>query len=278
MTDTSVAEAGLTKARLSPRKRRRIIRGVQYVLFLGAVLAVALAADWGPVGEHFVDLKVAKEAFPEIITVALTNTVIYTLSGYVVGFFLGLVIAMMRLSEAAPIRVFALLYIEIFRGLPLLIIFLIIGLGIPVAFPDFDFPFGDYGIVAISLGLPAAAYMAESFRAGIQAIPKGQMEAARSLGMPYLRAMISIVLPQAIRVVIPPLTNELIMLFKDSSLVFAIGVSGAFAELTKFGRDLATEHADSTPLILAGFTYLLITVPASVLVRRMENKQQKGRR
>lgn len=278
MADTSVAEAGPTRARLSPRKRRRIIRGAQYALFLGLVAFIALAADWAQITEHFLDWEVAKAAFPEIITIGLKNTVIYTLSGYVFGFFLGLVIALMRLSSAAPLRAVALIYIEIFRGLPLLVLFLIIGLAVPVAFPGVQFPFDDYGIVATALGLPAAAYMAESFRAGIQAVPKGQMEAARSLGMPYLRAMVTIILPQAIRIVIPPLTNELILLFKDSSLVATIGLAASTAEITKFSRDLSSEHADATPYIVGGLTYLLITVPASYFVRRLEAKQYRERR
>jgi polar amino acid transport system permease protein len=103
------------------------------------------------------------------------------------------------------------------------------------------------------------------------------MEAARSLGMSRPRAMVSIVIPQAVRVVIPPLTNELIVLFKDSSLISGIGVVAAEIELTKLGSDVAIRTADSTPFIAAGATYLLITVPLGVLVRRLEAKQARGR-
>lgn len=277
MTEISTAEAGPAKARLSPRKRRKIIRAVQYVVFVAVIAAILASANWEGLLEEYLDAEAAGEAFPELITVALKNTVIYTLSGYALGFVLGLVIAMMRLSSAKPFRIFALIYIEIFRGLPLLVVILILAFGLRTAFPGLDIPFEPYGTVAVALGLPAAAYMAESFRAGIQAVPKGQLEAARSLGMSYMRAMTSIIVPQAIRIVIPPLTNELILLFKDSSLVYAIGVTAGTVELTKFGSDLQNELADTTPLVLAGFTYLLITVPASYFVRRLESKQMRGR-
>ncbi|SDC86454.1 amino acid ABC transporter permease [Actinokineospora iranica] len=277
MADTTPRAEAVPRARLSPRKRQRISRGIQYAVFAAAVAAVGFGADWASLAEYFADLDVAKEAFPELITVALKNTVIYTLSAYVVGFVLGLVVALMRLSSVAVYRGVALVYIEVFRGLPALVVFLIFGFGLPVAFPGLEFPFEQYGTVAVALGLVAAAYMAETFRAGIQAVPNGQLEAARSLGMPQTRAMVSIIIPQALRVVIPPLTNELILLFKDSSLVFVLGVTSLTTELSKFGGDLAAEHADSTPLVLAGAAYLVITVPLGYVVRRLEAKQRKAR-
>ena len=98
------------------------------------------------------------------------------------------------------------------------------------------------GIATLALGLVGGAYMAETIRAGIQAVPKGQTEAARSLGMSQTWAMVSIVIPQAFRIILPPLTNELILLTKDSSLVYLLGLSAASAELTKFGRDALNGH------------------------------------
>jgi polar amino acid transport system permease protein len=261
----------------SPRRKQQVSRVGQYTLLVGVLSALVLSADWASIQEHFFDMNVGRNVFPEIFTIALKNTVIYTVSGYALGFVLGLVAALMRLSSAAPNRWIALLYIEIFRGLPAVLIFLLLAFAVPVAFPGFAYPFGDYGLVAIALGLVAGAYMAETIRAGLQAVPRGQMEAARSLGMSYSRAMITVIIPQALRIVIPPLTNELVLLFKDSSLVFVIGVTFATSELTKFGSDLATEHADSTPLVLAGATYLLITVPLAFVVRRLEARQGAAR-
>ena len=262
---------------LSPRQRRRIVRSVQYAIFLGVIVLVALVVDWSQIKEHFLDVDVAREMLPELFTVALKNTIIYTVSAYVIGFVFGLLIALMRLSSAAPYRWVALVYVEIFRGLPALLVLLIIGFGLPIAFQGMNVPGDVYGKVALGLGLVAAAYMAETFRAGIQAVPKGQLEAARSLGMSQPRAMVSIVIPQALRIIIPPLTNELVMLFKDSSLVSALGVTASTVELTKLGSDAAINTADSTPFIVAGVTYLFITVPLGIVVRRLEARQSRGR-
>jgi polar amino acid transport system permease protein len=279
---TSVAEPGPAGeppagSGLSPRQRQRISLIVQYAILLGVIVLVASIADWAAIKSSFLKADVAKDTLPELFTIALKNTVIFTVSGYILGFFLGLLLALMRLSSLPPYRWLSLIYIEIFRGLPALLIFAFI-LFLPAAFPGFNnFPGGVYGQVALGLGVVSAAYMAETFRAGIQAVPKGQMEAARSLGMPYSRAMISIIIPQALRVVIPPLTNELVMLFKDSSLAFILGVTTATTELTKFGSDSATDHANGTPLLVAGVTYLIITVPLGILVRRLEARQARAR-
>ena len=243
---------------------------VQYAIFAAVVAAIALTADWGTLIGQFVRLDIAARLFPDLLTIALKNTVVYTLSGFVLGLFLGLIIALMRISQAAPYRWLAALYIEFFRGLPALLIFIFVGVGIPLAFPGSDLPGGTYGKVALGLGLVSAAYMAETIRSGIQAVPKGQMEAARSLGFSQRRAMLSIILPQAFRIIIPPLTNELVLLFKDSSLVLFLGVTLGERELTKFGRDLASQTANSTPIFVAGLCYLIVTIPLGYLVRHLE--------
>ncbi|MFF1685070.1 MULTISPECIES: amino acid ABC transporter permease [unclassified Streptomyces] len=254
-----------------------MLRGAQYVVLAGAVVAVAVLADWHQLQQQFLQLSVAKRMFPDLLTVALANTVAYTLSGFGVGLVLGVIIALMRLSSVAPYRWLASLYIEVFRGLPALLIFIFIGVGVPLAFPGLAIPGGAYGQVAVALGLVAAAYMAETIRAGIQAVPRGQMEAARTLGMSHVRAMWSIVIPQAFRIIVPPLTNELVLLFKDSSLVLFLGVSLQTRELTKFGRDLAGETANTTPIFVAGLCYLLITIPLGYVVRRLEAGHAKAR-
>ena len=106
---------------------------------------------------------------------------------------------------------------------------------------------------------------------------EGQIEAARSLGMTAGQALRKVTLPQAFRIMIPPLTNELIMLIKDSSLVFIVGLSAANFDLTKFGRAAANSNVNITPLVVAGLGYLIITLPLSILVRRMEAAAARGR-
>lgn len=259
---------------ISRRQRTRVIRGVQYAVLAAVLLVVALAADWGEIGRAFFDVDVAKAQFPDIITTALVNTVIYTLLGFSFGLTLGLLLALMRLSRVPPYRWLAIAYIEFFRGVPALLVFIALGFGVPLAF---QVALNQYVTVMLALGLVGAAYMAETIRAGIQAVPKGQMEAARSLGMSQGRAMVSIIIPQALRIVLPPLTNELILLTKDSSLVYLLGLSLAQYELAKFGRDALNQNRSLTPILIAGLCYLIITLPLGHLVRRLEARTAKAR-
>ena len=262
---------------MSPRKRARISRGIQYAVLAAAVLVLAFGADWAAIGKGFFDTGILASMWPTVITIALKNTLLYTVCAFTFGLVLGLVLALMRLSSVGPYRWIATGVIEFFRGVPALVVFIAFVFGIPSAFPGRELPGGNIGTVTISLGLVGAAYMAETIRAGIQAVPKGQMEAARSLGMSSGRAMISIVVPQAFRIVLPPLTNELILLTKDSSLVYIIGLTLTEYELTKFGRDVLNQENNLTPLVGIALCYLLITIPLSIVVRRMEARAGRAR-
>ncbi|ROQ69298.1 amino acid ABC transporter membrane protein (PAAT family) [Streptomyces sp. 840.1] len=259
---------------ISRRQRTRSIRGVQYAVLAAVLLVVALAADWGEIGRAFFDVDVAKAQFPDIITTALVNTVVYTLLGFSFGLAAGLVLALMRLSHVPPYRWLAVAYIEFFRGVPTLLVFIALGFGVPLAF---QVALNQYVTVMLALGLVGAAYMAETIRAGIQAVPKGQTEAARSLGMSQGRAMVSIIIPQALRIVLPPLTNELILLTKDSSLVYLLGLSLSQYELAKFGRDALNQNRSLTPILIAGLCYLIITLPLGHLVRLLEARTARAR-
>jgi polar amino acid transport system permease protein len=259
---------------LSPRQRSQYGRGVQYAVLVLAIVLLAMLADWGRIAQAFLDPEIVAAQFPTIITTALKNTVIYTLLGFVFGLVLGLVLALMKLSSVPPYRWIANLYIEFFRGVPALLVFVALGFGVPIAFGH---RLGNYTTVMLALGLVGAAYIAETLRAGIQAVPKGQMEAARSLGMSNTRAMVSIVIPQAFRIVLPPLTNELILLTKDSSLIYLLGLSKGAYELAKFGRDQMNTVSNLTPIVVAGFCYLIITVPLGQIVRRLESRASKAR-
>jgi polar amino acid transport system permease protein len=121
------------------------------------------------------------------------------------------------------------------------------------------------------------AYMAETIRAGILAVPKGQYEAARSLGMSSFRTMVSITLPQALRIVIPPLTNELVALLKDTSLIQVIGFAATERELTAFGSDQLNTFASPSPLMAVAVLYLVITLPLTRLVAWLERRGQRAR-
>ncbi|SHE56733.1 amino acid ABC transporter permease [Streptoalloteichus hindustanus] len=259
---------------LSKRRRAQVVRGVQYGVLVVAAVALALAVDWQQVRHAFLDADAAGRLFPGIILTGLKNTLVYAALGFAVGLGLGLVLALMRMSSVGPYRWLATAYIEFFRGVPALLVFIAFGFGVPLAF---QIRFDTYSTVALSLGLVGAAYMAETIRAGIQAVPKGQVEAARSLGMPAGMAMFTIVIPQAFRIILPPLTNELILLTKDSSLVYLLGVARDEYELTKIGREALNVSPNLTPILVAGLCYLIITIPLSQLSRYLE-RRTGGRR
>ncbi|GAA2806944.1 amino acid ABC transporter permease [Crossiella cryophila] len=258
------------KTGMSRRQRARLFRGIQYGALVVILVVLAFAADWGKIATSFLDLDVAAELFPNVIVIALKNTIIYTALGFSFGIVFGVVLALMRLSSVGPYRWIATLYIEFFRGLPALLVFLAVGFGIPTAFPGTLID--RMVIITLALGIVASAYMAETIRAGIKAVPKGQVEAARSLGMSPARTMITVVIPQAFRIILPPLTNELIMLVKDSSLVFFIGSTLDQQELAQFGRQALSQYRSMTPFVVAGLCYLIITIPLSILQQRLERK------
>ncbi|GAA3859577.1 amino acid ABC transporter permease [Saccharothrix violaceirubra] len=254
---------------LSKRQRARYLRGGQYGVLVLVVVVAAAIADWGQLRKAFFNTESIKSMFPEVITVALKNTVVYTAVGFGFGLLLGLLLALMRLSSVAPYRWIAIVYIEIMRGVPALLVFIAVYFGAPIAF---QIQFDLLSTVMIALGGVGAAYMAETIRAGIQAVPKGQIEAARSLGMSPLRTNLTVVIPQAFRIVLPPLTNELILLTKDSSLIYLLGVARDQYELTKFGREALSRSPSITPLVVAGLSYLIITLPLGHLSRRLERR------
>ena len=265
------------RRRLGRRQRQRLARVAGYLVFALVVLVVASAADWRQLTDAFFRLDIARGMFPDAVTVALRNTIAYTVLAFVFGLVLGLALALMRLSSILPYRWFATAYIELFRGLPALLVLFMVGYGVPLAFPDREIPGGVYGSVTLGLGATAAAYMAETIRAGIQAVPTGQLEAARTLGMSHGRAMVSIVLPQAFRIVIPPRTNEIILLTKDTSLAYVLGVTASTIELTKYAGDALNTRVNPTPLVVAGLLYLAVTLPLSQVVRRLERRAARER-
>lgn len=253
---------------LSPRRRGRIIRLCVYAVTVVVVALLASLVDWPKIQRVFFDPDIARSQFPEVLTRGAKNTLIFTAFGFTLAFALGLLLAVMRLSSIAIYRGAALIWIEVFRGLPALVTILLIGFGLPIALGQ-QLP-GLYTTGSIAVGLVASAYIAETIRAGVEAVPRGQMEAARSLGMGYGRAMVTVIIPQALRIVIPPLTNEFVLTLKDTSLLSILGVTFANQELLNFARDDAIDKFNSTPYVVVGLVYLSITVPLTYLARRLE--------
>lgn len=194
-------------------------------------------------------------------------TLYLTFLTLLIGIPAGLLVALCRISTFRPLSLLATAYIEAIRGTPLLMqVFVIYYCG-----PAVGIYLPQVVAAVTALSLNAAAYIAEIFRAGIQSIDVGQMEAARSLGLDYPSAMRWIILPQTLRRTLPPLTNEAVALLKDTSIISIIGLE----ELTRQGRALGSNAGSSITIYLAvALLYLLMTLPLTYLVRVLEAKWQ----
>jgi len=259
--------------------RQRVLTLSLYVLFLAVVATFVLLADWEAISRNFFLTAGFTGNWQDMVFVGAKNTILYTIVAFVGGFVLAVFLVLMKLAPIAPFRWLANGYIELFRGLPALVVILFMALGVPIAF-GWRPPGGTVGAGLVALMMVAGAYMAETLRAGIEAVPKGQSEAARSLGMNGSWTMASIVMPQALRIVIPPLTNELVILLKDTSLLFVVGLAANQKELTTMSRDFMSSGPSAgtaTSLMFAALLYLAITLPLTRLVAWMESKQKRSR-
>jgi His/Glu/Gln/Arg/opine family amino acid ABC transporter permease subunit len=208
-------------------------------------------------GEYF--LLTLLGGWPTTVTVAV-GALIFALV-------FGLVIALLRLSRWRWLRIPAIAYIEFFRGTPLLVQLFVIYFGLP----DAGFEPTPFQAAIVGMGLNGSAYLAEIYRAGIEAIHRGQMEAALSLGMTPARAMRYIILPQATRTMLPPITSFSIVMLKDTAVISVI----AAPEIMFFARNLVTETLQSAVIYtMAGVLYLCMTIPMARLVARLERSRQ----
>jgi len=202
--------------------------------------------------------------FP-ILWSGFLTTLGLTLSSLLVGLVFGLMLALMKISTNWILKGISIAYIELIRGTPALMQIMLVYFGLPALGLNID----RFTAAVVALGLNSAAYSGEIFRAGIESIDRGQMEAARAIGMTGSMAMRLIVLPQAFRVVIPPLVNEFVALLKDTSLVSVIGV----ADLMLRSRNMISYTANVfTPLLGASILYLLATIPGSQLSAYLERR------
>jgi polar amino acid transport system permease protein len=234
--------------------------------------------------QQYFDLDIMRDNFSYVLD-GFGMTLQIALIAGVLSLAWGLVLALLRAAPGrpmVPVRAAAIAYIDLFRGVPLLLVILLIDGSLPVLdilpqwlrAPDF---FGKpeifwYGIFAITLTY--GAYYAEVYRAGLEAVPYGQMEAARSLGMSHAKAMRHVIVPQAIRKVIPPLLNDFIALMKDTSLVGVI----ALVEVVKAGREIQAETFNSSALTLGAIMFVIVTIPLARVVDRLIARQQLAMR
>ncbi len=195
---------------------------------------------------------------------AVPMTIKVTLLSFALALILGTIISLLRISHIAPLKWLTKIYVDVIRGVPLLvqIFFIYFGLGKVLNLDRFL-----AGVIAI--GVCYSAYLAEIIRAGIQSVSKGQYEAALSLGMTFPQTMRYVIFPQALRVILPPTANEFIASLKDSSLVSIIGLR----ELTRAGREYYSQYfVDFQTWLMVGLIYLALTLSLSRLVAWLEKK------
>jgi polar amino acid transport system permease protein len=220
----------------------------------------------------FFDFEAMLAVLPQLLGTGLVNTLVISAAATVIGVVLGMIIAVMGISPSRWLRVPARIYTDVFRGLPAILTILLIGQGF-TRFSQAIFGPSPYPLGILALSLIASAYIGEIFRAGIQSVDRGQLEACRALGMSYGKAMRLVVVPQGIRRV-----NQFIAIVKDSSLVYFLGLLVTERELFRVGQDAAVLTGNLSPLVLAGLFYLIITVPLTHLVNYFDNRFRTGRR
>jgi His/Glu/Gln/Arg/opine family amino acid ABC transporter permease subunit len=247
------------------------VLGLQAVLLAGFFFWVR-GGEVTKFSRLFLNIEVLSGSFDGFVRGA-RNTLVLAFSGEVGGIAIGLVLALFALSTRRVIRAPARAYINFFRGTPLIWQLSFFYLGIVIGL---NVQLSAVSAAILVFSLNTGAYAAEVFRAGIQSIERGQIEAARSLGMSYLQAMRYAVMPQAVRRVIPPLMNEFVILIKDTALVIVIGLSAAELDIFNFARQGYAESFNATYLVAAAAGYLVVTLPLIRLVNVLEKRLHSG--
>ena len=273
MEDSKTSEAELRRRiwRTKRRQQSTAMALLSTLVFAALVWFGLLATPgWERVQGAFFDLDVAIAAFPRVFDGLLLNLRVLIAAAILVVLF-GLLLAIFRTLKNPiffPLKVLSQGYVDLFRGLPLIIVLYLVGFGIPGLRLEFLGRIPAEVLGTIALSLTYSAYVSEVFRAGIEAVHPSQRLAARSLGLSYSKSMRLVILPQAIRKVVPPLMNDFVALQKDVGLISVLGaidaVRGAQIEVAKF--------ANFTPYVVAGLLFVLLAIPTVRLADRIQRK------
>jgi polar amino acid transport system permease protein len=217
----------------------------------------------------FFNWPVFRDALPLLLD-GLWITILLGVVSIVAGLVTGLVMALVRLYGVTPLRAAARIYIDVFRSIPLLVLLVLVYYALPFV----GIRLTSFTAAATALTLVSCAYTAEIFRAGIEALPKGQFEAADAIGLGFFSSMRDVILPQAFRIVVPPLTSNCINVLKDTALASVV----AMPDLLKQATQAQALAANPTPLIGAAFLYLLLLLPLVRLVGFFEARHRASTR
>ncbi len=236
------------------------------MVLAGIAAWVLTSTGWPVVRETFFSWSVFKESFPDVLSGFWLDVKLFVIIEVAV-LVLGLLIALVRHSTTAalfPVRILGTIYVDVFRGVPSILLIFLIGFGVP-ALQLSGVPTDPVVLGAIALTLAYSAYVAEVYRAGIRSVHRSQHDAALAIGLTGAQAMRHVILPQAVRRVAQPLLNDFVALQKEVALISIIGPLEAF----RIGQIIAAREFNYTPLVAAALLYLLVTVPLARVVDRM---------
>ena len=267
----SEATVGRRAAREAAKRRRarrgQAIAAISSVVVLGGLAALVLTSPgWPNVRDTFFSWSAFKDSFPDILSAFWIDVKLFLVVEVAV-LILGLVIALIRTSRAPalfPLRMLAAVFVDFFRGVPVILLVYLVGFGIP-ALELSGLPTDPLVLGGIALTLSYSAYVGEVYRAGIASIHRGQRDAALAIGLTEGQALRHVIVPQAVRRVGPPLLNDFIALQKDVALVAILGVVEAFRQ----AQIIASSTFEYTPLLAAALLYLCVTVPLARLLDRL---------
>lgn len=213
--------------------------------------------------ETFFNHEVLWSSLPALLR-GFWNTLLLGVMSIVVGVPAGMVVGIIRLYAPRPVRLLMIAYIDIMRAMPVLVMLILIY----YALPFLGIRLSSWASAVLAFSIVMAAYSAEVFRSGIEGVPRGQFEAAAALGLPFMLTLRKVILPQAIRIVIPPTTSNCVSMFKDTSLASTV----ALPELLKEATNAQALYANPSPLIGAALVYIIFLWPMVRLVSMLEKR------
>jgi polar amino acid transport system permease protein len=259
-------------AKRAKDRRGLLIAAVSTIVVLGVLTALTVTSPgWPEVKDKFFNVQEFRDTFPDILTAFWLDVKVFCVVEVVVLVF-GLIVALMRSAASPalfPLKLLAVLYTNLFRGIPVVLLVYLVGFGVP-ALNLQGLPTDPVVLGGIALALSYGAYVSEVYRAGLRSVHPGQREAALAGGLTEGQTMRHVILPQAVRSVGPPLLNDFIALQKDVALIAIIGVTG---EAFRQAQIATSTDFNYTPLLGAAFLYLCVTVPLALLLDRWERGQ-----
>jgi polar amino acid transport system permease protein len=270
LSETAVISDRRLEREAAKRRRRRrgqAIAALSSVVVLGGLAALILTSPgWPTVRETFFNWEVFEDSFPDVARAFWLDVKIFILAELAI-LVVGLVVALVRIAHSPaffPLRLLAVVWVDLFRGIPTILLVFLIGFGVPAL--ELDGVASEPVVLgAIALVLSYSAYVAEVYRAGIRSVHRSQRDAALAVGLTESQAMRHVILPQAVRRVAPPLLNDFVALQKDVALISILGPLEAFRE----AQIIESQLFNFTPLVAAAILYLAITIPTARIVDRL---------